>query len=107
MIEISYVLDYLLFEFLDVVLGTQVDYNSVDSSDLIFDLDDFHLHKKDSHDSLELVCSGLVCCCGFEVVTFIPIKVLKFFNLVWTFLSKPLVNNTFLYNTIYNSHFIY
>ena len=63
MIEISYVLDYLLFEFLDVVLGTQVDYNSVDISDLIFDLDDFHPHKKDSHGFLEMVCSGLVCCC--------------------------------------------
>ena len=63
MIEISFVLDYLLFEFLDVVLGTQVDYNSIDSSDLIFGLDDFHLHKKDSHSSSKLVCSGLVCCC--------------------------------------------
>ena len=63
MIEISSVLDYLLFELLDDVLGTQVDYNSIDSSDLIFGLDDFHLHKRDSHGSSELVCSGLGCCC--------------------------------------------
>ena len=63
MIEISSVFDYLLFEFLDVVLGTQVDYNFFDSSDLIFDLDDFHLNKKDSHGSSKLVCSGLACCC--------------------------------------------
>ena len=61
MIEISSILDYMLLEFLDVVLRTQVDYNSIDSSDLIFHLDDFHLHKKYSHGSSELVCSGLVC----------------------------------------------
>ena len=63
MIEISQVLNHVLFEFLDAVLGTQVNYNYVASYDLIFDLDDFHLHKKDSHGSSELVCSGLVCCC--------------------------------------------
>ena len=63
MIEISYVLDYLLFEFLDVVLRTQVKYNFDGSFVLVFNLDDSHIHKKNSHGSLEQVCSGLVCCC--------------------------------------------
>ena len=40
-----------------------MDYNSADSSDLTFDLDNFHLHTKYSHGCSELVCSGLVCCC--------------------------------------------
>ena len=61
MIEISYVLDYLLFDFLDVVLGTQVEYNFANSFVLVFDLDDFHLHKKGSHGSSGLVWIGLVC----------------------------------------------
>ena len=63
MIEISSVLDYLLFEFLDVILETQVEYNFTGSSVLVFDLDNFHLHKKGSHGSLRLVCSELVGYC--------------------------------------------
>ena len=63
MIEIFYDLDYVLFENLDVVLGTQVGYNYVGSFDLVFDLNDSHLHKTGSHGSSGLVCSGLVGCC--------------------------------------------
>ena len=63
MIEISSVLDYLLFNFLDVVLGTQVEYNLASIFVLVFGLDDFHLHKKGSHGSSRLVCIGLICCC--------------------------------------------
>ena len=63
MIEIFFVLDYLLFEYLDTDLGNQVGYNFVGSFDLVFDLDDSHLHKTGSHGSLRLVCNVLVGCC--------------------------------------------
>ena len=34
--------------------------NSADSYELVFVLDDFHLHKNGSHSSQGLMCSGLV-----------------------------------------------
>ena len=38
-------------------------YDSIGSFDLVFDLDDSHLHKIGSHGSSRLVCSRLVGCC--------------------------------------------
>ena len=43
--------DFLLLNFLDCVLGIQVECNFVDSYDLVFDFDDFYLQKKGSHGS--------------------------------------------------------
>ena len=40
-----------------------MEYNSASSFMLVFDLDDSQLHKKGSHGSLRLVCSGLIGCC--------------------------------------------
>ena len=70
MIEISSVLDYLLFKFLVVVLGTQVDYNYVDNFDVIFDLDDFHIHKKVLMVPQSWCVVGWYVAVGFEVVTY-------------------------------------
>ena len=61
-IEISYVLNCLLFEFPDFALGIQVEHIFVDSAELVLDLAAFYLHKKDSHGSLQLACSELVSC---------------------------------------------
>ena len=36
---------------LHFVLGIHMECNSVDSSELVFDLDDFHIHKNGSHGS--------------------------------------------------------
>ena len=48
---VFFALDFMFLNFLDCVLGIQVECNSVDSSELVFDLDDFHLNKKDSYGS--------------------------------------------------------
>ena len=50
-----------------------MEHSSINNSRPVLDHDAFHLHKKDSHGFLVLVCSGLVGCCWFEVVTSIPI----------------------------------
>ena len=62
-IEITFFLDFMLFEYLDDILGTQVECNFVGSFDLVFDLDDSHVHKTCSHGSSRLVCSRFVGCC--------------------------------------------
>ena len=56
-------LDFLFLNFLGYALGIQVEYNSAHSSELVFNLDDSHFHKKGSHGSSGLVCSGLVGFC--------------------------------------------
>ena len=59
----SSILDCLQFEFLDLILGTQVENNSVDNSELVLDLAAFHIYKIYFHGSLVLVCSGLIGWC--------------------------------------------
>ena len=59
-IKISFVLDFLLYDFLaTVVLGTHVEHNVVENSTLVMDLAVLHLHMRNSHGSLVLVCNGL------------------------------------------------
>ena len=59
-IEISLVLDFLLSDFLAaIVLGTHVEHIVVQNSALVLDLAVFHLHMRNSHGSLVLVCNGL------------------------------------------------
>ena len=60
---ISFVLDCLLYDCLVDVLGNKVDHNSVENSALVLDPAAFHHHKKSSHGSSRLVCSGLESCC--------------------------------------------
>ena len=61
-IEISFVLDFLLYDFLaTIVLGTQVEHNVVENSTLVLDLAIVHLHMRNSHGSLVMVCNGLAC----------------------------------------------
>ena len=60
---ISFVFDCLPFEYLVIVLGYQVEHNSTGNSTLVLDPVAFHLHKKSSHGSSRLVCSGLEGCC--------------------------------------------
>ena len=60
MIEISFVLDFLLSNFLTVVvLGTPVKHTVVENSTLVLDLAVLHLHMRNSHGSLVLVCNEL------------------------------------------------
>ena len=40
-----------------------MEHNSVDSSELVLDLAEFHLHKRDFPDSSMMVCNVLVDCC--------------------------------------------
>ena len=40
-----------------------MDYSYADSFVLVFDPNNSHLHKKDSHGFSKLVCSGLEGCC--------------------------------------------
>ena len=56
---ISFVLDCLLSEHLAIVLGNPVEHNSAGNYELVLDPTTFHLHKKSSHGSSSLVCSGL------------------------------------------------
>ena len=59
-IEISFVLDFLFFDTLVVVvLGTHVEHTVVENSALVLDLSVLHLHVRNSHGSLVLVCNGL------------------------------------------------
>ena len=59
-IEISFVLDLLLSDSLvDVVLGTLVKHTVVENSVLVLDLAMLHLHMRNSHGSLVLVCIEL------------------------------------------------
>ena len=59
-IEISFILDFLLFDSLAiVVLGTHVEHTVVENSALVLDLVVIHLHMRNSHGSLVLVCNGL------------------------------------------------
>ena len=59
-IEISFVLDFLLSDSLDAaVLGTHVEHTVVENSALVLDLAVLHLHMRNSHGSLVLVCNGL------------------------------------------------
>ena len=59
-IEISFVLDFLLYDFLaTIVLGTQVEHTVVENSALVLDLAIVHLHMRNSHGSLVMVCNGL------------------------------------------------
>ena len=50
----------------------------------------FHLHKKISHGSSRLECSGLEIFCLLEVIAHISINMLSFRNIVLTFMSKSL-----------------
>ena len=60
MIEISFVLDFLLSNSLVfVILGTHVEHTIVENSALVLDLAMFHLHMRNSHGFLVLVCNGL------------------------------------------------
>ena len=60
-IEISLVLDFMFSDSLAVVvLGTHVEHTIVENSALVLDLVMFHLHMRNSHGSLLLVCNGLV-----------------------------------------------
>ena len=60
MIEISFVLDFLLSNSLVVViLGTHVEHTIVENSALVLDLAMLHLHMRNSHGFLVLVCNGL------------------------------------------------
>ena len=60
-IEISFVPDFLLSDFLTVaVLGTHVEHTVVENSALVLDLAMLHLHMRKPHGSLVLVCNGLV-----------------------------------------------
>ena len=59
-IEISFVLNFFLFDFLVVVvLGTHVEHTIIENYALVFDLAMLYLHMRNSHGSLELVCNGL------------------------------------------------
>ena len=61
MIEISFVLDFLLFDSLVVVvLRAYVEHTVVENSALVLDLAVLHLHMRNFHGSLVLVCNGLV-----------------------------------------------
>ena len=60
-IEVSFVLDFLLFDSLAVVvLGTHVEHTVVEISALVLDFAVLHLLMRNSHGSLVLVCNGLV-----------------------------------------------
>ena len=59
-IKISFVLDFLLSDSLSIaVLGTHVEHTVVENSALVFDLVVLHLHMRNSHGSLVLMCNGL------------------------------------------------
>ena len=59
-IEISFVLDFLLSDSLAAaVLRTHVEHTIVENSALVLDLAMLHLHMRNSHSSLVLVCNGL------------------------------------------------
>ena len=59
-IEISFVLDFLLSDFLAAtVLGTNVKHIVVENSALVLDLILLHLHMRNSHGSLVLVCNRM------------------------------------------------
>ena len=59
-IEISFALDFLLFDSLVAgILGTHVENTVVENSTLVLDLVVLHLHIRNSHGSLVLVCNGL------------------------------------------------
>ena len=59
-IEISFVMDFLLSDSLTAaVLGTLVKHTVVENSALVLDFSILHLHMRNSHDSLVLVCNEL------------------------------------------------
>ena len=59
-IEISFVLDFLLFDSLvAAILRTHVEHTVVENCALVLDLAVLHLHMRNSHGSLVLVCNGL------------------------------------------------
>ena len=59
-IDISFILDFLLSDSLvAAVLGTHVEHTIVENSALVLDLAMLHLHMRNSHSSLVLVCNGL------------------------------------------------
>ena len=59
-IEISFVLDFLLsVSLVATVLGTHVEHTIVENSALVLDPVVLHLHMRNSHGSLVLVCDGL------------------------------------------------
>ena len=59
-IEISFVSYFSLFNSLDVVvLGTPMRHIVVENSTLVLDLVVLHLHMRNSHGSLVLVCNEL------------------------------------------------
>ena len=60
-IAFSFVPDFLFYDSLTaVVLGTHVEHTVVENSALVLDLAVLHLHMRNSHGSLVLVCNGLV-----------------------------------------------
>ena len=64
MTGISFVLDFMLFDYLVVVvLGTLMEHNYAGNSKLVLDPATFHLHKKSSHGFSRLGYSGLEGCC--------------------------------------------
>ena len=59
-IVISFVLNFLLFDSLTTtVLGTPVKLTIIENSALVLDLAMLHLHMRNSHDYLLLVCNEL------------------------------------------------
>ena len=59
-IEISFVLDFLPSDSLAAtILGTPVKHTIVENSALVLDLAVLHLHMRNSHGSLVLVCNEL------------------------------------------------
>ena len=59
-IEISFALDFLFFKPLAiVVLGTHLEHTIIENSALVLDLAVLHLHMRNSHGSLVLICNEL------------------------------------------------
>ena len=59
-IEISFVTDFLLSDSLVAAAHkTHVEHTLVENSALVLDLAMIHLHMRNSHNSLVLVCNGL------------------------------------------------
>ena len=60
-VEIFFVSNFLLSDSLVAAIpGTHVEHTVVENSALVLDLAVLHLHMRNSHGSLVLVCSGLV-----------------------------------------------